>query len=109
MLPHFSLSELIEHSDGIVVSRADLGLEFAAEKIFKLQKYIISHCNVARKPVFVIAQLLESMYDKPRPTRAEASDVANAVLDGADGLILTIETSRGIYPHESMTFMNQVG
>ncbi|VDK36730.1 unnamed protein product [Taenia asiatica] len=103
-----NLAQLIEHSDGLVVSRADLGIEFPPEKIFKLQKYIIAHCNVARKPVFVIAQLLESMYNKPRSTRAEASDVANAVLDGVDGLILTVETAEGIYPHDAVRFMSQI-
>ena len=73
-----------------------------------MQKHIIGHCNVAEKPVFVTGQLIESMISKPRPTRAEASDIANAVLDGVDGLLLTIETSWGIYPFETVNVVDNV-
>ncbi|VDL96706.1 unnamed protein product [Schistocephalus solidus] len=104
---HF-LPQLIATADGIIISRADLGLQYSPEKIFKLQKYVISHCNVAARPVFVIGQLLESMRTKPRPTRAESTDVANAVLDGADGIILSVETSRGIFPLETLSTVDRV-
>uniref|UniRef100_A0A0X3P3T2 Pyruvate kinase n=2 Tax=Schistocephalus solidus TaxID=70667 RepID=A0A0X3P3T2_SCHSO len=103
-----SLPQLIATADGIIISRADLGLQYSPEKIFKLQKYVISHCNVAARPVFVIGQLLESMRTKPRPTRAESTDVANAVLDGADGIILSVETSRGIFPLETLSTVDRV-
>ncbi len=103
-----SLDDLIAASDGIIIRRSDLAMQYTAEKIFKLQKYIVGHCNIAEKPVFIIEQLLESMVTKPRPTRAESSDVANAVLDGADGLILTMETSWGRYAIESVKTVDQV-
>ncbi|KAL7065584.1 hypothetical protein AAHC03_04597 [Spirometra sp. Aus1] len=103
-----NLQQLIAAADGIIISRADLGLQYSPEKIFKLQKYVIGHCNVAAKPVFVIGQLLESMRTKPRPTRAESTDVANAVLDGADGIILSVETSRGIFPFDSLSTVDRV-
>ncbi|KAM7537674.1 hypothetical protein Aperf_G00000065782 [Anoplocephala perfoliata] len=103
-----NLREIIEVSDGIMICRSNLAMNYAPEKIFKLQKYIIGHCNVAEKPVFLAGQLVESMTAKPRPTRAEASDVANAVLDGVDGLILTIETSWGSFPFETVDVVDNV-
>lgn len=99
---------MIASSDGIVVRRSDLAMQYTPEKIFKLQKYIVAHCNIAEKPVYIIEQLLESMISKPRPTRAESSDIANAVLDGADGLVLTMETSWGMYALESVRVVDQV-
>ncbi|TNN15951.1 Pyruvate kinase PKM [Schistosoma japonicum] len=84
-----NLDEIMLYSDGIIIGRGGLSLCYPNEKIFQLQKQIIAKCNIFHKPVFVITQLLESMRFKPRATRAEISDVANAVLDGADGLILT--------------------
>ncbi|VDL19042.1 unnamed protein product [Hymenolepis diminuta] len=103
-----NLHDLIKASDGLVVRRSDLAMQYTPEKIFKLQKYIVAHCNIAEKPVFIIEQLLESMVSKPRPTRAESSDIANAVLDGADGLVLTMETSWGMYALESVHVVDQI-
>lgn len=104
----FSLREIIKVSDGIMICRSNLAMNYAPEKIFKLQKYIIGHCNIAEKPVFLEGQLVESMIAKPRPTRAEVSDIANAVLDGVDGLILTIETSWGSFPFETVDVVDNV-
>ncbi|KAA3671957.1 pyruvate kinase [Paragonimus westermani] len=104
----YSLNELMEVADGIIVGRQGLGLVYPTEKIFQLQKQIIGKCNIVHKPVFVISQLLESMRFKPRPTRAEVSDVANAVLDGADGLVLTVETSRGLFPKEALHVLHMI-
>ncbi|KAH8878131.1 Pyruvate kinase [Schistosoma japonicum] len=102
-----NLDEIMLYSDGIIIGRGGLSLCYPNEKIFQLQKQIIAKCNIFHKPVFVITQLLESMRFKPRATRAEISDVANAVLDGADGLILTVETSRGLFPIESLTVLHK--
>ncbi|KAG5446424.1 pyruvate kinase [Clonorchis sinensis] len=102
-----NLLDIISVSDGIIVGRNGLGLVYPAEKIFQLQKQIIAICNLMQKPVFVISQLLESMRFKPRATRAEISDVANAVIDGADGLILTVETSRGLFPKEAARVLHK--
>ncbi len=102
------LERLIEMSDAVMVARGDLGVEMPPEDVPSLQKHIIRACRLAGKPVVVATQMLDSMVHAPAPTRAEASDVATAVYDGADAVMLSAETASGDYPVETVTMMDRI-